>query len=39
LNVRSAVNGGESHTLMHDGCDCGAEARMELTFEKDENDK
>lgn len=24
-----------SHVLMHDGCDCGAKARMELTFEKD----
>jgi hypothetical protein len=29
----------DSHTLMHDGCDCGAEAWTELTFEKDENNK
>ena len=26
----------DSHILMHDGCQCGATARTELTFEKSE---
>lgn len=26
----------DSHVLMHDGCECGASARTELTFERDD---
>jgi hypothetical protein len=26
----------DTHALMHEGCECGASARMELIFEKSE---